>query len=711
MGGTSVTITQDGGGCSSVVSYDLPSCVETEITSVSNQTGPNGEPLLDAGAGYSSYSWNDGSTSQTINVTGPGVYAVTVIDENGCMAESSLTLEQFEYDPKDIFLVMVSLDNDRYARNIYICNNSSPGELTDSDKSEIEKIILKFLPNVTSYSTNPIFWECSPVHSYEYPILRVMNGMDLEFSPFYIKKNESGIFERFYYYVDGDNQAQAYHYQLQIGSITSDINSVNNSYFPINDFTNLPDNVTASLSIQELNSSFALTTAMNIQFRPDDADINPYKLYYSGAEIPDTVLITESTNAVLELKEMVGPDIVDLAAESVDSISWHINGMKKYGLANKTSIGYSIPKYSNDGQIVRIEVNIRKIVDGHFKIFVLKSNIKPQPIPITPGYNTIISLSDPNLDKTLNYLEEAKKRVKAKNPDMYYQLIENRQVNIILTNSSHEKFSGFKPGQAVFGVTDANFFYSFRAPFVVPVSPFISYDSTGGKYITCPVDCDLMLPISNGEYQKIAFEINNTSSMEVPNVVNRIKEIDADLGELIEGWCKTQPPIEPLYLQGLEKKLDTLRVDKRLFYKATNLEIDTSVILPNPVNIFLNTENLNDIHRYATINYYSTYVPGDPIDHFLSSGNTALLDTLIIRQYTRILAHEMAHAQFSINNKISKTKWDKMKEIISFENCLPGKNKMTNQYCSIAGGHEFMNPDGFQTCDEEGKYKMPILNL
>lgn len=39
---------------------------------------------LDAGAGFVSYLWHDGSTGQTFNVTEPGTYSVTVVDDNGC---------------------------------------------------------------------------------------------------------------------------------------------------------------------------------------------------------------------------------------------------------------------------------------------------------------------------------------------------------------------------------------------------------------------------------------------------------------------------------------------------------------------------------------------------------------------------------------------------------------------------------------------------
>ncbi len=40
--------------------------------------------ILDAGASFSSYLWNDGSTNQTLEVTTSGTYSVIVSNENGC---------------------------------------------------------------------------------------------------------------------------------------------------------------------------------------------------------------------------------------------------------------------------------------------------------------------------------------------------------------------------------------------------------------------------------------------------------------------------------------------------------------------------------------------------------------------------------------------------------------------------------------------------
>jgi len=58
--------------------YQLPP------VNLGNDTTVGGPILLDAGAGYISYQWNDFSTTQTITASATGMYSVCVTDTNGC---------------------------------------------------------------------------------------------------------------------------------------------------------------------------------------------------------------------------------------------------------------------------------------------------------------------------------------------------------------------------------------------------------------------------------------------------------------------------------------------------------------------------------------------------------------------------------------------------------------------------------------------------
>ncbi|WP_088340883.1 malectin domain-containing carbohydrate-binding protein [Robiginitalea sediminis] len=83
-----------------VRSVDNPDCTATTQVVLNDPAGPmpvisgpltylQGTPgvTLDAGAGYTSYLWSTGETSQTIDVTA-GTYFVTVTDSNGCTGTS-----------------------------------------------------------------------------------------------------------------------------------------------------------------------------------------------------------------------------------------------------------------------------------------------------------------------------------------------------------------------------------------------------------------------------------------------------------------------------------------------------------------------------------------------------------------------------------------------------------------------------------------------
>ncbi|MCW5907240.1 MAG: T9SS type A sorting domain-containing protein [Chitinophagales bacterium] len=51
-----------------------------------------GSVTLDAGSGYSNYSWSTGSSAQSVSATQTGVYSVTVTDQNSCTAADSETI-------------------------------------------------------------------------------------------------------------------------------------------------------------------------------------------------------------------------------------------------------------------------------------------------------------------------------------------------------------------------------------------------------------------------------------------------------------------------------------------------------------------------------------------------------------------------------------------------------------------------------------------
>lgn len=89
---TSYTVTATDNGCTdsvvaTVVVYTSPTPVITASGATAFCLGDS--VTLNAGAGYTNYLWNNGSTTQSITVFSQGTYAVAVTDSNGCTGVSA----------------------------------------------------------------------------------------------------------------------------------------------------------------------------------------------------------------------------------------------------------------------------------------------------------------------------------------------------------------------------------------------------------------------------------------------------------------------------------------------------------------------------------------------------------------------------------------------------------------------------------------------
>lgn len=94
-GDYSVTVT-DPGGCTGeqVKTITINPLPTATITGEGGKTSfcPGDDLLLDAGAGYISYLWEDNSTGQTFEVTQEGTYIVTVTDSEGCEGTAEIDI-------------------------------------------------------------------------------------------------------------------------------------------------------------------------------------------------------------------------------------------------------------------------------------------------------------------------------------------------------------------------------------------------------------------------------------------------------------------------------------------------------------------------------------------------------------------------------------------------------------------------------------------
>lgn len=93
-GSYGLTVT-DANGCSnaaSVVVNEVPSLQPQIIGNLQYCAGS--ATALDAGSGYASYAWSNGSNAQGINVNTPGTFSVTVTDANGCSGSGSVSVTE-----------------------------------------------------------------------------------------------------------------------------------------------------------------------------------------------------------------------------------------------------------------------------------------------------------------------------------------------------------------------------------------------------------------------------------------------------------------------------------------------------------------------------------------------------------------------------------------------------------------------------------------
>ncbi|OWY19229.1 hypothetical protein C7N43_22930 [Sphingobacteriales bacterium UPWRP_1] len=103
-GATTPTITVSAAGAYSVTVTDANTCTATQQTTVTQSTSlnpaiggntnlcPGDAATLDAGLGFNTYLWSNGSTGQTLVTSTPGIYSVTVSDAGGCTGTDSETV-------------------------------------------------------------------------------------------------------------------------------------------------------------------------------------------------------------------------------------------------------------------------------------------------------------------------------------------------------------------------------------------------------------------------------------------------------------------------------------------------------------------------------------------------------------------------------------------------------------------------------------------
>jgi gliding motility-associated-like protein len=103
---TAQSITVSSPGIYSVDVVDINGCAGSASVTITESTSlspvitgndafcENGSTTLNAGSGFDTYLWSDGSGNQMLVVTAAGNYSVTVSDNQGCSGETSITINE-----------------------------------------------------------------------------------------------------------------------------------------------------------------------------------------------------------------------------------------------------------------------------------------------------------------------------------------------------------------------------------------------------------------------------------------------------------------------------------------------------------------------------------------------------------------------------------------------------------------------------------------
>jgi hypothetical protein len=157
---TPPTVTIGGGGIDST-------CTGTNFT-------------YDAGAGFASYQWSDGSTAQMLRTAVAGTYSVTVTDANGCTGSDTAELVVYNCCfPSGFGTVFTTIDSSNYRINTdqvwagkyyvtidVLVNGTSTLDLTNVDVVFAEGKGMIFSDNSKIRANNSVFRSCDATTSW-----------------------------------------------------------------------------------------------------------------------------------------------------------------------------------------------------------------------------------------------------------------------------------------------------------------------------------------------------------------------------------------------------------------------------------------------------------------------------------------------------------------------------------------------------------------
>ncbi len=758
VGNHSVTVTNPD-GCERTASYEVTSCDAVDINPdiMVNTNGEN-VTILNAGEGYVSYEWSDGSTGQTLEIDSPGDYSVTVVNEEGCVSRADESVQSCDDFAALLILYILEQENGSFIRHIYISNSNQFEQemMTYGDRNQIENFIqengrLLGEIGVVGYNNIPnvFHWVCDEsagnciVESNEDHRIVLNSELDLRFSALILGKDGDGINVIKYYCLSTSNMNEIYSSKLDINKpgfsepiASQQITAQNNqrSFNEINS-NNLASIINARLSIflKNMNTGtlemLDYSVDMTVKFILPEDPIE-YIITHNGEAVTEPIAANEGTQLVFgvaRVDEETGDLIAvnNIGEEGVTTLKW--NQFRSNSMEGVTTYIYTVPQFEEEGgtDILTLGVNFNAN---------LEATIIPINVPAVPGFHhddtPNASMTAPKSMMTLmDYVECARMTIETydnenSDYDLYSTIFgedSDLSVNIHLYSSNTDPRSGSSSiilRDATKGLLVLNE-SSINAP------PFRD----------CPTITDpnnlLLKKISSEEVDLIREAIEDmTGEIETPQVVYRINEYNSTVGVLLLEWCDYGSD-QAGQVSGSVSALLSLR--EELLYIPTESELDEWIQIPESADVYLNYEKLNFVPDYGklVINVPNILRPqeyidmdvwyndnGQNVNQYISNyahsnnENTTCqfekdLDKFRCLEYTNVLAHELGHIKHGLVDKKNKYIWKLIlnkygsshyRKDIDDNPCLPARVG-NSDYCSRGRGHELGNPDNFTSCE------------
>lgn len=730
-----VTVTKDGKACSATDVHEVGSCATAEI-----QIGEDvaGNPVLNAGGEPgSTYEWHDGSTAQTIEIAGLGLYAVTVTNSEGCTAKDGFIVKGYEYDPEDVFLVYYTQWGNEKKVDIYIQHNLQQ----EQDKTKYQEIIrTEVARKIANFDQESIryFWNKKVEHQANIkPIVRGEGKFFPMIIDGYPGKEEKLWIRHFY----TGYQFKPYHFKLKIEHkeyrrelIKGEVQLDNPATLPVFEpvapdfplgYKSLGQYVEAGLLVGESEKSGHRyrfdrpTLSMNIEFEPPLAKPRGYRytLFLDGKPAPPKYEIEVGNSVALQVKNETIGEFVSLAGHRVTDLHWTENRVRVSG-ANENG-GYTftaLPSMSGEEVVVRVsfmETRTQKIIKRHITMKLVTKDYAPG-VSFTPAVDTneakVICVDSPceaGSKSPSIYAERALARLRQDTTQTIYSSIlsqleeEGYHLDIRLRSEPGE--CEVNKGHEVHYSDNA--FYSLKVNWErlllgTPEATTLNR-APGNRLADCFEHTSLLVTLSESQREEIKTLILEAGEAVVPVYVRYIGQRSPLLGAKLASWITNEDDLSITALRDKANEVDQLYEEKKLVYELTEenfpshkelWHIDDKKLMA--INMYVKA--LSFIPTYAS--YTSGFWSGadsEDIWAYYESENPDCHQIRRVRQqkYRECLAHELTHLYLIKTQPLSYLKWELIQDTYGKE-CGGFYSKEYCPFCSIHASTAAGSNDG-----------------